>query len=189
MKKVLLCLFLLIFLSGCQKSKPEYLISSIGIDTKNQQYNICFEAVIINSENPEQKLMLLKGSGDTIEQAVAQINRQCTQPIMLSHCALIAIGEGVTRNQLNEILEYCYQKDEITLSAFFITTQNAEKLLSQEPVSSVCVGYDIMGLIEQYSKLKNKNFKNRFFEVMALKEQSTLPKITLKEKGYYLENN
>ena len=189
MKKFLLCLFLFLFLSGCQKAKPEYLVSSIGIDTKNDKFNICFEAVIVNSENPEQKLMLLKGSGDTIEQAVAQINRQCTQPILLSHCAVIIIGETVTQNQLNKILEYCYQKDEITLSAFFITTKNAEKLLSQEPVSSVCVGYDIMGLIEQYSKLQNKNFKNRFFEVITLKEQAKLPKIILKEKGYYLENN
>jgi len=189
MKKIFICLLLLLFLGGCQKAKPEYLISSIGIDTKNDKFNVCFEAVIINSENPEQKLMLLKGSGDTIEQAVAQINRQCTQPLLLSHCAVIVTGETITEKQLNEILEYCYQRDEITLSAFFITTKNAEKLLSQEPVSSVCVGYDIMGLIEQYSKLKNKNFKNRFFEVMTLKEQTVLPKITLKEKGYYLENN
>ena len=188
MKKVVICLIFLIFLCGCQNSKPEYLISSIGVDTENGLFNVCFETVIINSESPQQNLKLIKGSGDTLKKAVLEITRECTQPILLSHCALIAIGESVTENQLNQILDYCYDKDEITLSAFFIKTENAEKLLSQKPVSSVCVGYDIMGLIEQYSKLQNKNPKNRFFEVVALKNQQNLPKIILKEKGYYIED-
>ncbi len=183
MKKIWLGLILILFLCGCEKTAPEYLISSIGFDSKGETYKVCFEAVIINTENTEQSVKLLKGEGETIKEAVDKIERQCTQPLLLSHCGVLAVGEDITRQQFLEICDYCYEKNEITLSAFFIKTKNAQKLLSAKPISSACVGYDIMGLIKQ-----NKHYKNRFFEVINSDYKASIPKISLKDGGLLFEN-
>lgn len=181
MKKFFLVVVLLLLLCGCQKTKPEYLVSSIGFDKKQNNYTVFFETVIINTENTSQSLKVLKGEGESLEKAVAQIKRQCTQPLLLSHSGVIAVGEGLNRDDLKQICEYAL-KEEITLSAFFIKTKSAQKLLEVKPVSSACVGYDIMGLIKQ-----NKPYKNRFFELINADFKATLPEIALKEGGLYFE--
>ena len=138
MKKILLSFVLMLFLCGCEKTGPEYLISGIGFDNNNQTYKVCFEAVVINTENTEQSVKLLKGEGKTVEEAVKEIDRQCTQPLLLSHCGILAIGENISQEQFSKICKYCYNIEEITLSAFFVKTDNAEKLLSVKPISSAC---------------------------------------------------
>jgi hypothetical protein len=181
-KKCILSIILLLLLCGCQKFKPEYLVSSIGFDKVEDKYTVLFETVIINTENTSQSLKVLKGEGESIEQAVAQIKRQSTQPLLLSHSGVIAVSENITRDDLKQICEYALEQ-EITLSAYFVKTQNCEKLLKQKPVSSVCVGYDIMGLIKQ-----NKPYRNRFFEIINADFNAVIPKISLKEGGLYFEN-
>ena len=178
MKKALLIFLLLLALCGCEKRGPEYLISGIGFDKVNNSYKVCFESVIINSEDTKQTVKLLKGEGETLKSAIKQIEKQRTQPFLLSHCGVLVIGDGITKNELNDIAEYCVKNKEITLSAFFIKTKNAEKLLSVKPLSSVAVGFDIMGLLEQ-----NKQYKNRLFELVNSDYTNALPKLSINDGG------
>lgn len=184
MKRCVLCLLILLSLSGCYKSNNNYLISSIGFDYEDGMYNTAFEAVISNSETDEQTVKLIKAKGDTIEKCVKEIEKQCTQEVLLSHCGIIAVGESVDKERLQEIYDYCFKNENITISVRFVKTENAEKLLSQEPVSAVAVGYDILNLTEQ----TDKSAKNRYFEIMAQNGKAKMPKVTLTKEGYYIEN-
>lgn len=183
MKKILLIFLIFCSLCGCQKESPEYLISSIGFDNKNGDLTVCLEAVIINSENTEQSLKVLKSTARDVELALKEIKRQATQPILLSHCGVIVIGESVTEKQLKEIYNFCFSEKEITLSALVVKTASAQKLLSLKPVSSASVGYDIMGILRE-----NPKVKNRFFEVYSAKKNIMLPKIIIENEGFLLEN-
>lgn len=178
MKKIVLVITFLLFLCGCEKTGPEYLVSSMGFDKVNGKYDICFETVIINSENQDQTLKLLSGKGESIDKAVKQIKNSCTQPLLLSHCGVIVIGENIGEKQFEDIKNYCYDTDPITLSAYFVKTKNAKEVLSAKPVSSACVGYDILGLIKQ-----NNATKSRFFEILNNGKDVQLPMISVKEKG------
>ncbi len=180
MKRILLSVVFLTFLCGCQKAEPEYLISAMGYDYTGGEYSVCFEAVIINSEDTEQTVKLLEGKGQNIENAVAEIKKKCTQPLLLSHCGVIAVGSDMTKQQLKQVVEYCYDREQITLSALFIETENPQKLLTVKPISSVCVGYEIMGLLKQ-----NTHYNNRFFEVLASNYTAKLPIINHKNGGLY----
>ncbi len=178
MKKLFLSLALVLFLCGCQKRGPEYLVSSMGFDKAENSYKVCFESVIINSEDTKQSVKLLKGEGQTLKAAINEIEKQCTQPLLLSHCGVLVIGDNITQNELSDIAKYCVKNEEITLSAFLIKTENAQKLLSVKPVSSLTVGFDIMGLLEQ-----NKRYKNRLFELMNTESNTALPKVSINDGG------
>ncbi len=178
MKKLLLIIISLLLLCGCEKRGPEYLVSGIGFDKENGVYKVCFESVIINSEDTKQTIKLIKGKGKTLDEAVDEIKKQCTQPLLLSHCGVLVIGKNIQENELEGIAEYCVKSKEITLSAFIVNTESAWKLLSAKPVSSVAVGFDIMGLLEQ-----NKVYKNRLFEVVNSNYESNLPTISIINGG------
>lgn len=193
MKRILILLTLPLLLCGCGenlKSRPQYLVSAIGFDGEKGGFRVCVEAVVVNSEESEQEIRLISGNGESLEAAFDEILRQSTQGLMLSHCGVLVIGDGITDTKLTEICDYCYDKDEITLSAFFVSTENAERLLSCKSISSVSTGYDVMGLLEQYSESSRVKLKNRFFEIEALREKGekpTLPRVTVREDGYYFE--
>lgn len=187
MKKLLPLIFVLLTLCGCQSEKNEYLISGIGFDTKDDKFLVSLEAVIINSENTEQELTVFTMLAHDVESAIRKMDQKSTQPLLLSHCGVIAIGETVGQKQLEEIYEFCYKQRDITLSAVVVKTDNAKELLSRKPISSVSVGYDVLGLLKTYSKSSGKNLKNRFFEVYHNKT-SNLPKIILQKEGYFLED-
>lgn len=187
MKKILLIFTLLISLCGCKQTGAEYIISSMGFDNSDGLLNTCFEAIVINSETTESQIKLLEGKGKTVTDGIKQIKKSATQKLLLSHCGVLVMGEDLTESQINEIYEFCFDERDITLSARVVTTKNAKQLLQTKPVSSIAVGYDILGLIEQYSK-KDKQIKNRYFEIMALERRVALPKIMPTKEGYYLEN-
>lgn len=187
MKKILLIFTLLISLCGCRQTGGEYIISSIGFDNKDGLLNTCFEAVVINSETTESQIKLIEGKGKTVTDGIEKIKKQITQKLLLSHCGVLVMGENLTESQINEIYEFCFNERDITLSARVVKTENAKKLLQKKAISSISVGYDILGLIEQYSK-KDKQIKNRYFEIMALERRVALPKIITTKEGYYLEN-
>ncbi len=183
MKKFFIMFIIMLCLCGCEKKGPEYLVSGMGFDKVEGIYNVCFETVIINSEDTKQSVRLLKGKGTSLESAVEEILNQCTQPLLLSHCGVLVLGDTITVDELENIAKYYVKGEKITLSAFLVRTENAEKVMNIEPISSVSVGYDIMGLLEQ-----NKEYKNRLFETVNSDYKVLLPKISIINGGLKLEN-
>lgn len=188
MKKVLVILFLILFLSGCSvnnQSESEYLFTSLGFDIENGEYKVTAEAVIKNGKN-----LNLTGKGKTLKRAFGEISRKSTGGLFFSHCGLLAVGKTVGKTEFKNICEHLL-KQKITLSALVIKTKNANKLLSEKAKTEVAVGYELMGLVEHYKEDTKKPITNRFFNVAAKvleNEKVSLPLINSSESGYYLEN-
>ena len=188
MKKVLVILFLILFLSGCtfnNQSESEYLFTSLGFDIENGEYKVTAEAVVENGEN-----LILTGKGETAKKAFSEISRQSTEGLFFSHCGLLAVGDTVSKTEFKRICEHLL-KLKLTLSALVVKTKNANALLSKEVKTNVAVGYEVMGLVEHNKKDRKKPVTNRFFNVAAkvLEDKKVnIPVITTIESGYYLEN-
>ena len=183
MKKLVLGLCMLLFLCGCEGERREYLVSAIGVMETERGFSLCAEEVIINTEKNEQSLRLIKGEGETLEEAVEKIKSQSVQPLLFSHCGVIAIGQGVADATLKEVCEYAIKSREITLSAYILKTENPIKLLSAKPVSSLSAGYEIMAFLRQ-----NSSYRNRLFELAAKDYKTDLPVILIEDGGFVIEN-
>ncbi len=186
MKKIFIAFLCFVLLCGCSQKPQEYLISALGVDYDKGLYTVSFEAVIINTEIDEQKREIVSGVGRTLIDAVAEIEKQTTQKIILSHCGIIAVGSGITRTKLKGVMRFCKEHPDITLSVFFVKTENAAKLLGVKPLSSISVGYDLMSMIKTAKNDKKLTHKNRLFEICE-NESPILPIISPTEKGYYFD--
>ncbi len=182
MKKLFIILLCPLLLCGCNQRPQEYLITAIAADYNGGLYTLYYEAVIINTETSGQKREILTAGGRTLLEAVEKIEKQATLPLLMSHCGIVAVGNGITRTKLLGIMKYCKENRDITLSVQFLRTNNPEKLLKTEPISSISVGYDLVSLI----RTQKTNFKNRLFEIYK-NPSPVLPKLSLTEKGYYFE--
>ena len=175
---LILSLALLLSLCGCSlkdavfAEASEYIVTAMGFDEEEEDIKITMEALIINSEDAEaeNKLVNLTGSAATIEKALQEIYIKTAQPLMLSHMGVIAIGESISQDRFNEICNYCYRTDEITVSVMMISVKDASALFSCLPISSITVGYDIMSMLKAQSNRTGMSFKNRFFEIEALRK-------------------
>ena len=176
MKKVLiLSLFLPLVLCGCSggnaiiRENPEYMVSSLGFESNGGEITVYMEAVVINAEDTdaEKKLLLLEGRGKTVKKGAEKAEKQAVQPINMSHCGVIVLGEGISQSDFDEICDYCYNRDEINLSAYFVSAKSVKELLSQKPIASISMGYDIMSRLESQKELSGKVYKNRFYQVEA----------------------
>ncbi|MBO5211851.1 MAG: hypothetical protein J6B80_07990 [Clostridia bacterium] len=182
MKKLFILLLLPLFFCSCRQKPQEYLITAIGADYDGGLYTLYFEAVIANTEEEGQKREIITAKGRTLLETVENIEKQATLPLLTSHCGVVAVGKGITRTKLLGIMRYCKENRDIPLSIQFIKTDNPEKLLKTEPISSISVGYDLVSIMQK----SNKKLSNRLFEIY--KSQSpVLPKLTLTEKGYYFD--
>jgi hypothetical protein len=186
MKRILTPFLCLIFLCGCHQKPQEYLVTAIGVDVFMGEYVLTVESVIINTETDSEKRQTLTGKGRTLDQAFNDIEKQTTMPLMLSHCGIIIVGKTISRTTLKGIMRYCKERGEITLSAYFIKTENAALLLEKEPISSISVGYDLMAMIKTNNMQNSTKIKNRLFEICE-NENPILPLINLTEKGYYFD--
>lgn len=180
MKKFIILLLCPLLLCGCRQKPQEYLITAIGADYNGGLYSIYFEAVITNTEQKEQKREIFTSKGRTLLDAMNQIEKQATQPLLTSHCGVVAVGKGISRTKLLGIMRYCKENRDIPLSIQFIKTESPEKLLKTEPFSSISVGYDLVSMMRK----NDEHLNNRLFEIYK-NPNPILPKITLTEKGYY----
>lgn len=182
MKKYFICLaalFLCFSLCGCsvlgEKTKDDrnFMVSAIGFETDGALISVSVEAIIINSELPDSAPVpaVLTGTGATISEALDSIGASLAKPMILNHCGVIVIGEQMTKYWFNKICDYCFYENRITLSAYMISAENPVELLSGKPESSVAVGYDIMGIIEQQSARTGISYNSRYFEIEGLREK------------------
>lgn len=193
-----LCFILLFSLCGCSigatatEKGLEFLVSAIGFDQQNDLFSVAIETINVNSEDAEsdKKLSLIKGTGKNLSEALNNATQKSVRPFMFSHCAAAVIGSGVSEKGFRNICTFLYEKDEINLSLNFISTKNAEKLLSSETVASVAVGYDLTDMLDRQSNYSGIKYKNRFYEIEEARKNPTnifsLPWFETEEKGYKL---
>ena len=196
MKKIAVALMgLVLFLSGCAGTKPvsskteQYIVSALGFDGVGKGFKISAEAVIVGREgNLETEAKGITGEGETIKKAFSELRKKNSQPLLLSHCGFILFGNSLTFEKIEEVLEYAKTEREITLSVFIGATEKAESLLNLKAVSSVAIGYDIVGMIEQQEAEAGKNFKNRLYEIEALRTRGQdikLPFFEIQNEEFY----
>ena len=182
MKKYFICLavlFLCFTLCGCsvlgEKAKDDrnFMVAAIGFEADGELISVSVETIIINSELPESAPVpaVLTGTGVTISEALDSIGSSLAKPMILNHCGVIVIGERMTKYWFDKICDYCFYENRITLSAYMISAESPNKLLSGKPESSVAVGYDIMGIIEQQSARTGISHTSRYFEIEGLREK------------------
>lgn len=174
MKRLLVCgltALMCVILGGCRsfigaENDRRFMVTALGF-SGSENITVTAEIVTVNSESAEREpsAQILSYTADSIAEALDGISDSLSRPMLLEHCGVIVIDTSLSRERFAEICGYCLKENKITLSVYMIAADDPKALLEGEPVSSVAVGYDIMGIIGQKSETGKINFNNRYFEI------------------------
>ncbi|MEE1239341.1 MAG: hypothetical protein UHO61_05405 [Acutalibacteraceae bacterium] len=196
MKRLLICFFtvcICFVLSGCSsflntENDRRFMVTALGF-SGNENITVTAEIVTVNSESAksEPTPQVLSHTANSIDEALSGISDSLSRPMLLEHCGVIVIDTALSAERFNEICDYCFRENKITLSVYMIASDNPKTLLDGEPISSVAVGYDIMGIIGQKSETEKLQFQNRYFEIESGREKGetvfSLPYFARNEYG------
>lgn len=174
--KKLLCVFLSVFtalfICGCNgysETDSKYLVSAMGFDYTEGAVNIFAEIV---SDTETQQNTVLKASGTTTKQAAFNLGAQLPKDLVVDHCAVLAIGENVDKNLLADIINFCREVKNLNLGIYLVSCPDIQAVFSVSP-SKTAIGYDIMELLERRKNEDGIDYKNRFYEIQALRENKS----------------
>lgn len=188
---IIICCVLM--LSGCKNSdytEPENRVvaSAIGVDYLDNEYNITIEIVKIFENLSEDKFSpnLINGKGNSIDNAILNALKKTNKKISFYHTPIIILGQNITNETINDVLNYCVESNEISLSIDLVIADNAEQILLAENEDNDLLGYK---LTEQIKLLNAKNSALQIINSNNNNKLLVLPKVVLTGNTIEIINN
>ena len=150
MKKIIILLTIL-FLTGCDYKELNDLgiVSSIGIDKKDDSFKICLE--VLNTDKKNSKNIIYYSSGKTLNEAINKVNNKSYKKIYGGHLNQIIVSEEAT-NDFDHIIDTFIRltevKDEIDM---FISEDDPCKIIKNNIKNNNEESYKLLNNPRNYS--------------------------------------
>lgn len=169
---VLVLLILVPSIASCEqthKSEPEqvFLVSAVGFDADGEQIRLTLELPVISSDGEMEKPKVISASGGSVDAALGEITSRLGKELLFSHCALMALGEELSRERLEETFGFVEAGTYLPLACEVVATKNAEALLKSNRLSSVAAGYEITEIYKRERGLLGLDFQSEIYAICS----------------------
>ena len=192
MSKFLLIMIVMLALTGCVKSreleKRDYVMA-IAIDDK-EGYNVSTAVAKLtggSDSNPNEEIVF-SGKGDTIDDAVSDINNRTKGQLYMGHNRVIIISGDF--NDYKGLIDYFSNNVEMSRDTIIVKSNNPSKIISaknnEDSASRYIYNYfenkkkvDMDRLMDYYNKgeeiilpeavIENENVIIKWYKIMKLK--------------------
>ena len=155
MKKIIPILILMLLLCGCSVNadyiEPEdrVIVSAIGFQNRDNDILLTLETIDVSTTSNEDSYstLLITGNGKSAYEAFADAESKAYGEVLFSQCPVILLGTDINPEQLNSILDYCVDSENISLAVKILASDNPFSVLS-ENTSKKALGHQIMNMIE-----------------------------------------
>ncbi len=128
------CLMIILSLTGCWDSvelNRRAIVSGVAIDrgpTDEEKYVLSFQVIIadeISGENARgaSPVVVYKGSGRTMFEALANASRQTARFLSLGHIRVIIISEKFAREGIKDMMDVFERESETRLSSYIFISK------------------------------------------------------------------
>ena len=157
---------LFLFLVGCNgMSEPneQFMVSSIGFMRTGEKVSVFVQSVDVKGgeQNGNPETFVVKGEGDSVENAVKNTRSKLSKELSLKHTELIFISDTLEKDDLAEILSLSEDFD-VSLRAKIASCNDIEKLLKNDSASS---GLGLISVIEQNAASAGFGGHTALFEI------------------------
>lgn len=129
MKKLILSIFSLFFITGCYDNidlNDLNIITGIGVEYIDNEYKVTYE--ILNSEKSSDSISMHSftesGKGKTISNAFDNANRYISKKPYFSHLKILVLDTNVEDDKLRELFEYLIRRTDIRDEFHILVTKD-----------------------------------------------------------------
>lgn len=142
-----------LFFSSCRlQNEPEsvWTVSAVGFDTHESGVRMTVEIPVLKpKESGEAQTLVLYETGKSVKEAFERMQAGLAKKTGFSHCALIVLGEGLSKARLEEIFDFAGDGERLPLAAEVVTAADALELLRSKSLSEPTVGYEIPEMLKR----------------------------------------
>ncbi len=137
MKKIILLIVCLFFLTGCydyQELSDMNIVNGIGVDFKDEEYIVSLEMVESSKgESSSQITTNVITAKDTIfANALNKAVNNSSKKAYFKHVDLVIISEEAAKNGIEDIVDYMLRDVTVSSSFFTVVAEDPEEILSTE---------------------------------------------------------
>ena len=173
-----------------RQSDKDYTIvaSSIGIERKDDKYEVTILAVIPKGENDiNSNLEIFSAEGDTISSALDKITLDIGRKIGLAHCDCIIFTEELMEKNLTQILDYFIRTANLSTNPTLIATpDSARDLLTAVKTSNNLLDLSLKNIInsqEDRTLLHNVTIDRFYRAYYSPNSTFTIPILSVKDES------
>lgn len=162
---VVLSLLLLCGCTGYREIDRGYIVTAIGVSQKEGKINLFVEAVSSPDvvEKPSERVVF-NSTGDNINTAFKSLKESLVKPLYFEQTGTVIVETSVNNVGKKGLLDLCKKHSDIGLGVYIVSTDNLNSLFENNSPNGI-LGYDVIGLIDNYEKSANKKLFNRLFEI------------------------
>ena len=170
MKKIII-LLLSLFITGCydyQEINNTAIVTGIGLDYKDDEYEITYEILNIKSSNEEQnnndKKYIINANGISITDAIINAENKIAKKTTYSHLEILLISNTIARNGINNIKDYFLRNSRFTNSFYIIgsLSNSPYEILSYKSINNPISSTTIIDLLKTTNSTISLNNKDSF---------------------------
>ena len=191
MKKIIL-LIIILLLCSCydyQELNDINIISSIGIDYKDNNYEVSLE--IVNSEkdgsNTKITTEIIKGTDDNIANAFNKAISASDKEVYMEHLKLLILSDNAAKEGINNIIDFTIRDIHLTNNFSIVLTSNIEELFNlkvdNDSVSSKIV--DMMETMSNKKKMEDIDFIAS--HLLSKKQDVAFPLVEIENEDIKIE--
>lgn len=135
------------------------VVSALGFDVSEKGVTVTVQT----AEKGGKSVKVISGEGESVSFALAHLSGGDERRTELSHCAVIAVGDGIEGNRLAEIFDLCEGEADISDAVLFVGTHDANALLSLDGAA----GFDMVNAMRPFPDGSGLFSKNRFYEIKS----------------------
>ena len=158
----LLILLLLLVVTMCpttislpEQSRTESIITAVGVDKKEDEYEITIQYVVPQSSGGQENLKVTSGKGKSVGEVFESLNLELGKTLGFAHCRFLAFNDEAGKDNLTKILDYLLRQKTNTNNIVLISTKE-----SANELISTATGIDS----DLYTFLSNSGYSNEFKE-------------------------
>ena len=179
MKKIIVLLIIIpLIFTGCEFTdyvdiEDRAIVSGIGFDRVNEKIELSME--IVNTPDSEKGIpepQVLKANGADLYEALNRISANVSRNLFYSHCAIVVLGENLTKEDIKALLDYCFENSEFTLLLKIVSAKSANELLNVKPEALSVTAYEVMSILNSKQKNLALGYKNSFVTVESKRDSS-----------------
>ncbi len=191
---IIMCLVLISLLCGCggyREIDSCYIVTALGFDG-GKKLKITVEVVSAGgSERSNEPFSeVFEEKGNTPEEALFLLNSKISKKLMFDHATAIVLGDDLTKQQVEDILDYGKKQVELNFAIYMLYSENAREIFKKaDPISLAC-GYDIAGIIKEIRISSGIDYSNRFYEMYTSfkkQEKYGLPNVKVEDEKVVVE--
>lgn len=199
MKKIIILLLLPLFIGGCYDYKELgelAIISGIGIDYKDNNYEVTFEILSTKKEGEQgasTSTYTVTSTGDTLANAFANNGLNMDKVPFYEHVEVVVINEEIATSHLRDITELLIRSSKLR-NEFYIAV--AKDTTSKEIISSSSkekpVAATFISSMLEHSNTSNSSayytpFTKTLKNILTSGEDALMPVLTLEDKNIVLD--